>query len=112
MKRRTMLLGSFGFAAAAYGGTIGAGAMKPCSPFLLDNPFYASAQRIGAQLLASGFKALPLMENTLEQLRLELAERSREDFAANDTVHFDGWVLSRSEAEFCVLCSQLSTTEV
>ena len=108
MKRRTVLLGTVGVAAAAYGGSMTIGALRPCRPFEIDNPLFASAQRIGARLLASGFDPAPLDEGRLDQLHADLPERMRRDFAANDTVRCNGWILSRSEAEFCVHYARLS----
>ena len=108
MRRRTVLLGTLGVTAAAYGGTIAAGAIRPCSPFKADNPVLASAQRIGARLLASGLEVAPIADDGLDRLHADLPERIRRDFAANDTVRCDGWMLSRSEAEFCVHCARLS----
>jgi hypothetical protein len=112
MRRRTVLLGSAGLIAAAYGGTMVAGALSPCTRFEVDNPVFASARRIGARLLASGFEAAPDAGDSLDRLHANLPERICRDFAANETVRCDGWVLSRSEAEFCVLCALATVTVV
>ncbi len=110
MKRRTVVLGSLGLGAVAYGGTLATGALRPCAPFEVDNPLLSSAARIGERLLASGFDVVPLSDGGLEQLIEDLPDRTRADFAADETVTHDGWVMSRSEAEFCVHCAKLSGT--
>jgi hypothetical protein len=112
MRRRTVLLGSAGLVAAAYGGTMVAGSLSPCVRFEVDNPVLGSAQRIGARLLASGFEPAPDAGDSLDRLRADLPARMHRDFAGNETVRCDGWVLSRSEAEFCVRCALATVTPV
>jgi hypothetical protein len=108
MQRRTVLLGTIGLMSAAYSGTIATGALRPCAHFEIDNPLLASAIRIGERLMASGFEAAPLVDDRLDWLVADLPERTRRDFATNETVKYDGWFLSRSEAEFCIHCATLS----
>lgn len=102
MKRRTMLLGSAGVGLAAYGGALSFGAMSPCAPYGSETAEIASARRIGERLLALGLEASTPPAGGAARLRSSLGTDMRRDFAGGHTVECDGWVLSRSEARYCV----------
>ena len=106
MRRRTVILSTLGTAGLAYAATITAGALQACRPFEIDSTAMASARRIGERLIALGFKPSEDFGDTLERMRAELPEKMCQDFRSNDTVDCDGWILSKSEAEFCIRCAQ------
>jgi hypothetical protein len=85
-----------------------AGALQPCDRFESENPLLASAARIGERLLATGFQGSLPTDLVPDMLAAGLADRARREFAADETVDCDGWVLSRSEAEFCIQCARVS----
>lgn len=108
MKRRLMILGSVGFFATGYAGTVAFGALSPCKTFEVDNPVFASARRIGNRLVALGFDTPVLYGNDFSQFHARLPEQVRRDYAAGAIVVCDGWVLADSEARFCVMCSKVA----
>lgn len=111
MQRRTMILSIAGLGVAAYGGVFTAGALAPCSKFAVDNPVFASARRIGERLIALGFEARSDASEDLESQALTLNERAQRDFRSSRTVLCDGWVLSESEARFCIACAKSRDTQ-
>jgi hypothetical protein len=65
---------------------------------LRDQP----ADRDPSQLLQAVFADLPLHRD-LPHLCRAFAQRLRSEFTAQQTVQVDGWLLARSEAQFCAL---------
>lgn len=104
MNRRSFLAASFG--SVALGAPLRAGATAPRA--LCD------AAEIGRAALRAG-----VVETDEWSLRLRLGfdpaepvaiDRSwrdaiRRDFAAGETVHVEGWILSRTEARLCALAA-------
>jgi len=122
--RRTLVLagaGAAGAGAAIYGGTMSAGALKPCpAPGTLSGA-EASLARIGESFLhesattderarlvrmARSIGAVASASEHGEVLReaaAALAAHPEEDFARGDVVSCGGWVLARGEAMACAL---------
>ena len=106
MRRRTMITGAAGLGIAAYGGIFTAGAIAPCSRFAVDNPVFESARRIGERLVAVGLGVGLESTEQLESQAAELAARAQQDFRSGRVVRCDGWLLSESEARFCISCAK------
>jgi hypothetical protein len=129
--RRTLVLAGAGVAgagAALYGGTISAGALKPCPPPGTWAAAETSLARIGqvflreaataderarlarlAESIAAG--AEHAQEALLREATAALAAAPSEDFARGDVVSCAGWVLARGEAMACALVALTCRTD-
>lgn len=112
--RRAMIAAGVAvFGAVAYGGTVGVGYLQGCGPD--GGHSQIAAARIGRELLREGYRPdcatvarfAALARGAghdpegIAAFERRLSEDERRDFARGDVVVCDGWVLSRTEADFC-----------
>jgi hypothetical protein len=58
-----------------------------------------------ARLSGLVFGAAALPDDSFAGLQRHIATRRARDFAAGDTVMLEGWILTRTEARLCALCT-------
>lgn len=104
--RRALIGGGLvvGLGGAAWLGAAGAGALAPCTGGRPRLAAREAARRVAAVLVAQGY--VPRDTGDPEVMAGGLAAAARADFAAGETVLCDGWVLSRSEADFAIACAR------
>jgi len=108
MKRRTFFAGTLGFLSAGYLGATIFGASEACMPFLNDASYIESARKVGLSLLKNGYQILGALPDPTVNLWQDLPDLAASDFVEGRTVKCDGWIISKSEAEFSVACALVS----
>ena len=113
MKRRTLLLGGGAALATGYGAIMAAGATQGCMKEGGEMALSESAQLASLGMaylaLASAPERVGLAElarrpaEVIARYAALLSARAQEDFAADDVVTCDGWVITRGEARACAL---------